>query len=152
MWVQSLGLEDPPEKSMATHSSILAWRISWTEKPGGLEPGIHGVAKELGHDWNDLVHMHENHNHRKICTRMLLKFLAKTTQVYIFMRTDRWCAVLSCSVSLTLCDPMDYSSPGPSDHGILQARILESVAMPSSGRSSQPRGQTQGIAGGFFTV
>ena len=31
--VQSLGLEDPPGKGMATHSSILAWRIKWTEKP-----------------------------------------------------------------------------------------------------------------------
>ena len=37
MWVQSLGREDPLEKEMATHSSILAWRIPWTEKPGGLQ-------------------------------------------------------------------------------------------------------------------
>ena len=36
MWVQSLGQEDPLEKGMATHSSILAWRISWTEEPGRL--------------------------------------------------------------------------------------------------------------------
>ena len=35
-WVQSLGREDPLEKGMATHSSILAWRIPWTEKPGGI--------------------------------------------------------------------------------------------------------------------
>ena len=34
---QSLGWEDPLEKGMATHSSILAWRIPWTEKPGGLQ-------------------------------------------------------------------------------------------------------------------
>ena len=34
-WVQSLGLEDPLEKRMATHSRILAWRIPWTEEPGG---------------------------------------------------------------------------------------------------------------------
>ena len=33
-WVQSLGWEDPLEKGMATHSSILAWRIPWTEEPG----------------------------------------------------------------------------------------------------------------------
>ena len=33
-WVQSLGLEDPLEEGMATHSSILAWRIPWTEEPG----------------------------------------------------------------------------------------------------------------------
>ena len=35
--VQSLGQEDPVEKGMAPHSSILAWRISWTEEPGGLQ-------------------------------------------------------------------------------------------------------------------
>ena len=40
MWeiqVRSLGQEDPPEKGMATHSSTLAWRIPWTEEPGGLQ-------------------------------------------------------------------------------------------------------------------
>ena len=36
-WVQSLGREDPLEKEMATHSSTLAWRIQWTEEPGGLQ-------------------------------------------------------------------------------------------------------------------
>ena len=36
-WVQSLGEEDPLEKEMATHSSILAWEIPWTEEPGGLQ-------------------------------------------------------------------------------------------------------------------
>ena len=36
-WVQSLGQEDPLEKELATHCSILAWRISWTEEPGRLE-------------------------------------------------------------------------------------------------------------------
>ena len=35
-WVQSLGLEDPLEKGIATHSSILSWTIPWTEEPGGL--------------------------------------------------------------------------------------------------------------------
>ena len=45
--VQSLGQEDPLEEEMATHSSIHAWRISWTEKPGGLPSmGSHRV----GHD------------------------------------------------------------------------------------------------------
>ena len=36
-WVQSPGWDDPLEKGMATHSSILAWRIPWTEEPGGLQ-------------------------------------------------------------------------------------------------------------------
>ena len=35
--VQSLGWEDPPEKEMATHSSILAWRIPWTKEPGRVQ-------------------------------------------------------------------------------------------------------------------
>ena len=37
-WVWSLDWENPPEKEMATHSSILAWKIPWTEEPGGLQP------------------------------------------------------------------------------------------------------------------
>ena len=46
-WVQSLDLEDPLEKEMATHSGILAWRIPWTEEPDGLQyMGSQGV----GHD------------------------------------------------------------------------------------------------------
>ena len=36
-WVQSLGWEDPLEEEIATHSSILAWEIPWTEEPGGLQ-------------------------------------------------------------------------------------------------------------------
>ena len=43
-WVRSLGQEDPPEKEMAAHSSILAWRIPWTEELGRLHV-VHGVAK-----------------------------------------------------------------------------------------------------------
>ena len=43
-WVQSLDWEDPLEKGMATHSSILAWRIPWTEEPERLQSN--GVAKE----------------------------------------------------------------------------------------------------------
>ena len=55
---------------------------------------------------------------------------------------------------LTLCNPLDCSPPGSSVHGMLQARILEWVAMPSSRGSSQPRDWTQVscIAGRFFTI
>ena len=54
----------------------------------------------------------------------------------------------------TLCDPMDCSPTGSSVRGILQARILEWVSMPSSRESSQPRDRSQvsRIAGRFFTV
>ena len=46
-WVQSLGWEDPLEVGMATHCSILAWRIPWTEEPGGLQSI---VSQRVGHD------------------------------------------------------------------------------------------------------
>ena len=47
-WVQSLDWKDPLEEGMATHSSILAWRIPWTEAPGGLETT---GSQRVGHDW-----------------------------------------------------------------------------------------------------
>ena len=64
------------------------------------------------------------------------------------------CCVLVAQSCPTLCDPMDYSPPGSSVHGILQARILEWVAMPFSRGSSQPRDRTQvsRTAGGFFII
>ena len=47
MWVQSLGWEDPLEEEMATHSSILAWKIPWTEEPDGLQSM---EFQRMGHD------------------------------------------------------------------------------------------------------
>ena len=46
-WVQSLGWEDPLEESMASHFSILAWRIPWTEEPSGLQSM---GSRRVGHD------------------------------------------------------------------------------------------------------
>ena len=46
-WVRSLGREDPLEKEMATHSSILSWRIPWMEEPGGLQSK---GSQRVGHD------------------------------------------------------------------------------------------------------
>ena len=47
-WVQSLGWEDPLQKGMATHFSILAWRTPWTEEPGGLQSM---GSQRVWHDW-----------------------------------------------------------------------------------------------------
>ena len=47
-WVQSLGQEDPLEKEIATHPSILAWRIPWTEEPGRLQ-SMESMER-VGHD------------------------------------------------------------------------------------------------------
>ena len=48
MWVRSLGQENPLEEGMATHSSILAWKVPWTEEPDGLQSlGL----QRVGHNW-----------------------------------------------------------------------------------------------------
>ena len=59
MRVQSLGREDPLEKGMVTHSSILAWRIPWTEEPGGLQSI---GSQRVGHD--------EATEHANICMKL----------------------------------------------------------------------------------
>ena len=72
-WVQSLGQEDPPEKEMATHSSILAWRIPWTEEPGGLQ--------SMGHKELDMTAQLSSHMHA--CTT-LLNLLMKSNNLLEF--------------------------------------------------------------------
>ena len=47
-WVWSLGREDPLEKEMITHSSILTWQIAWAEEPGGLQSM---GSQRVGHNW-----------------------------------------------------------------------------------------------------
>ena len=54
-WVWSLGREDPLEEGMAVHSSILAWRIPWTEEPGEL---LSTGWQRVGHNWSDLACKH----------------------------------------------------------------------------------------------
>ena len=61
--VRSLGWEDPLEKGMATHSSVLAWRIPWTEEPGGLQST---GPQRVGHDWvTDTFTFHKRINGEK---------------------------------------------------------------------------------------
>ena len=68
-WVRFLGWEDPLAKEMATHSSILAWEIPWTEEPGGLQPV---GSQEVEHDW---AHVH--------CTGHLFFFLFGLATFYV---------------------------------------------------------------------
>ena len=135
-WVQSLGREDPLEKKVATHSSILAWRIPWTEEPGEQSLGSQSRTR--------LSNLHT------MLFDIILSyiFLAMSPQVrktkanerdYIKLKT--FCTVKETKVKMkvsqpcpTLCDLVDCIV-----HGILQARILEWVAIPFSRGSSQPR-------------
>ena len=83
-WVRSLVWEDPLEKEMATHSSILAWKIPWTEEPGGLQSiGLQGV----GYDWSNLACIRINNNvdiYYVLGTglRLLAYCIPKTEQIY----------------------------------------------------------------------
>ena len=56
-WVRSLGQEDPLETAMATHSSILAWKIPWTEEPGRLQPT---GSQRVRHDWSNFTFFSSN--------------------------------------------------------------------------------------------
>ena len=74
--------------------------------------------------------------------------------IYVYICIYVCMCMLVTQLCLTLCDPMDCSPPGSSVRGILQARILEWVAMSFSRESSQPRDQTRvsRIAGRVFTI
>ena len=113
------GLGRPPgEEEMATHSSILAWRIPWTQEPGGLwSKGLQRVR----HNWSDWA---------QAKLRMSAAAAAKSLQ--------------SCP---TLYDPIDGSPPGSPIHGIFQARVLEWGAIAFSqnvGRAAQSLPETPG--------
>ena len=67
-WVQSLSQEDPLEEEMATHSSILAWRIPWMEEPGGLQstglPELDTTSLlNQPHDYHFLIKKNNNNKH-----------------------------------------------------------------------------------------
>ena len=101
MWVRSRGWEDHLQKKMATHFSVLAWKIPWTEEPGGL-------YSPWGRQGWDMTEHACTHLKYKPGYNIYAAAAAKSLQ--------------SC---LTLCDPIDGSPPGSPVPGILQARILE---------------------------
>ena len=59
MQVQSLSQEDPLEEEMAVHSSILAWKIPWTEEPSGLQSGGHKESDKLSMHTHTHTHTHK---------------------------------------------------------------------------------------------
>ena len=146
-WVWSLGQEDPLEKEMATHSTILAWGIPWTEEPGRVQfVGLARVGCNLATKppppllrwlYDISPYSIEVVNYMSSFSNVCFLFKMKVTQLY-----------------LTLCDSMDFILPGSSVHGISQARIMEWVAIPFSRGSFWPRDQTQVscIAGRCFTI
>ena len=127
-WVWSLGWEEPLDKGMATHSSVLAWRILMDK--GAWLATVHGVTKSRTLEWLRTI---------GLC------LLTKHDEV-------KWKWKLLSHVWL-FATPWTTARQAPLSLGILQERILEWVAISFSRGSSQPRDQTQvsHIAGGFFS-
>ena len=140
---RSLGWKDPLEEGMAIHSTTLARRIPWTEEPGGLRSlGLQRVR----HSWSDLARTHaeiEIDIDPSQAERDGVADVVQRQQVYWRILSHLHACVLSHFRCVQLfCGSMNCSPPGSSVHGILQARILEWVAMSSSSRFSPPRDWT----------
>ena len=124
---------------MAPHSSTLAWKIPWTEEPGRLQSM---GSLRVGHD--------------RVTSLSLFTFMhwrRKWQPTPVFLPGESqgrgslvgfclWGRTESDTTEATWQQQQDYSLPGSFVRGILQARILEWVAMPSSRESSRPRDQT----------
>ena len=112
---------------MAPHSSTLALKIPWMEEPGRLQSM---GSQRVRHDWATSL---------SLFTFMHWRRKWQPTPVFLPGESQGWGSLVGCRVQScpALCDSMDFSPPGPSVHGISQARILAWVAMPSSRGSSQ---------------
>ena len=178
-WVQYLGQKDPLEKRMATHSSILALEIPWTEEPGGLQfMGSQRVRYDLVNNTHTQIYssfvqfiahspLFSTLPHPKIIVWIPVSHLVNHwITVFKWNHLHTWnnnnssqaCSLESESVS---CSVMSHSLkphglPGSSVHGIFQARLLQWVVISFSRGSSRPRDWTSVsyvscTAGKFFT-
>ena len=147
-----LGWEHTLKEGMATHSSILAWRIPRTEEPGrGLQRVGHDSAITLQSIVKQLS-MPQVWGARAswLCGNLLCFLTAQVSTTYLRWKSE----VLVTQLSPTVCYSMDCTPPGSSVHRISQARILKWVAISFSRGSSPPRDQTwvSRIASRFFTI
>ena len=101
-WVLSLSQEDPLEKKMATHSSILAWEISRTEEPGGLQSL---GSQRVGHNWvtNTFVRVWFFWLHWIVCFLQLIKDIFKTNILNFLLGTLQISISLGSVIEELLC-------------------------------------------------
>ena len=152
--VRSLGQEDPLEKEMATLSSILAWKTTWTEESGGLQSigfqkesyMTQQLNKKYCREYANLpfnLFLKAFGNKKMIQEQRMPSCLTINKQCNTFtiymhdpcslnLRSAAAAAAKSLQSCPTLCDPIDSSPPGSSVPGILQARTLEWVAISFS--------------------
>ena len=116
--VQSLGWEDPLEEGMATHSSILAWRIPMNR--GAWRAAVNRVAKSQ-------AQLSDSAQHSTAVDWAVAGITPLTNIITLSAAAAK--SLQSCP---TLCDPREGSPPGSPVPGILQARTLEWVAISSS--------------------
>ena len=153
MWetqVRYLGQEDPLEKEMETHSSTLAWKIPWTEKPGRLQSM---ELQRVGHNWMTIYTSEADK--ASSCNSWAYVPQLERSLVYC---NKRFCMLqqrpdaainklikldVHAQSCLSLYNPMDYNTPGSSVLGIFQARVLEWVSISFSRGSSCSRNQTR---------
>ena len=90
-WVWFLGWVDPLEKGMATHSSILAWRIPWTEDPGGIQSM---ELQRVEHDWVTNTHTHIQYNFSKVF---------KVSNLYSQLNWNVWIGFLRIKFVFSKC-------------------------------------------------
>ena len=84
-WVWSLSQEDPQEKEMATQSSILAWKIPWTEEPGQLQ----SMGRRVGHDWATSLTLSWS-----LCSNGTKQLKKKDLSVVLLEKSYRWIMAL----------------------------------------------------------
>ena len=158
MWIKALSIDsgkmmDNGQWPMATHSSILAWKIPQRKEPDRLQSM---GSQRVRHDWVTSLHFHHLWVTVHLRDLNLANERATRNTFLLCWTTETWWLILCvawCCVVKLLSRVWFFASPGSSVHGILQARILEWVAVPFSRGSSQPRDWTQGscTAGKFFT-
>ena len=108
--VQSLGLEDPLEKEMATHSSILVWKIPWTEKPGWL---LSMGSQRVGHDWVTSLSIY----HCLCCDQLFKRFVVVSAISTTLWTNKKWLHFAQvASVQFGSWHPTPLLLPGKS-HG-----------------------------------
>ena len=101
-----LGQEDPLEKGMATHSSILAWRNPWTEEPGGLQSM---GSQRVRHDWSSWAHMHPNIYLFKVYNWMIFNIFTRVCDHHCLV----WFTFLNDSSGCCV-DGMEWGEEAPS--------------------------------------
>ena len=99
MWIWSLGWEDPLEEEMATHSSILAWKIPWTEEPSKLQ-SLRSNMTEWMSTYCMLI----------CCSSSSSPETAPPVKENIKFKLRTWMSAQSFQLCPTLCDPMDSGS------------------------------------------